>query len=228
MRAAVIAAGPEAPVPTCPEWNVQQLTHHLAGVASWARTALDTPVDGDRPAPGTPPDTWQELLTWWDDRFTELNDALAEASPDTPAWTFAGPKSVGFWVRRQAHEIAIHRLDAEHALHGPEVPTLLFGTDFAADGVDEFLSRLLPRVAQRWPIEREGRLLFHAADAGRAWEVRLTPGRPPETAPLTDAATDADATVAGTADALYRLVWNRPSGAIVTGDRSLVDSVPRP
>lgn len=228
MRAAVRAAGPDVPVPTCPGWTVRKLVDHVAGVHSWALNALHTPADGERPKATPRPQDWDDLLTWWDDRFTELERLLSSLRSDTPTWTFVGPKEAGFWSRRQAHEIAIHRLDAEHALHGPEVPTLLWDTEFAADGVDEYLTRLLVRAAQVRPIEREGRLLFHAADAGRTWELRIAPGQVPEAGPPTDSATDEDTTVAGTADALYRAAWGRPSGAIVSGDRSLLDSLPRP
>ncbi|MEU6150738.1 maleylpyruvate isomerase N-terminal domain-containing protein [Actinosynnema sp. NPDC047251] len=228
LRAAAITAGPGTPVPTCPGWDVAKLVHHLAGVNSWALAALNTAPDGDRPGAEPRPEGWEELLAWWDDRFTAMNRVLADAGPDAPAWTFAGPRSTAFWIRRQAHEMAIHRLDVEHALHGPEVPSLLFDPEFAADGVDEFLTVLLPRAAQRDPVDRVGRLLWHAADAGRTWEVALVPGEPPAAGPAVGAATDQDTTAAGTADALYRLAWDRPSGAIVSGDRSLVDALPRP
>ncbi len=228
LRAAAVAAGPEAPVPTCPGWTVRDLVDHVGRTHAWSLRALHTPVDGDRPQFEDRPADWDQLLDWWDKKFAELADALAFATSNTPAWTFVGPKTFAFWSRRQSHETAIHRLDAEHALHGGDVPSLLFDVEFAADGVDEYLTRVLVHVARRTPIEREGRVLFHAADAGRAWEVRLTPGEPPEVGPITDSATDEDATVAGTADALYRAAWGRPSGAITSGDRSLLDGLPRP
>ncbi|MEV0676626.1 maleylpyruvate isomerase family mycothiol-dependent enzyme [Actinosynnema sp. NPDC050436] len=228
IRAAAVAAGPDVPVPTCPGWDVRALVHHLAGVNSWALAALTTPADGGRPRAEHRPDGWEELLAWWDERFTAMNRLLADVGPDAPAWTFTGPSTAGFWSRRQAHELAIHRLDVEHALHGPEVPPLLFDTQFAADGVTEFLTVLLVRLARERPVTREGRLLWHAADAGRTWEVRLVPGQPPATVAAAGSGTDHDATVAGTADALYRAAWDRPSGAIVSGDRSLLDALPRP
>ncbi|WP_158846931.1 maleylpyruvate isomerase family mycothiol-dependent enzyme [Saccharothrix deserti] len=228
LRAAAVAAGPDAEVPTCPGWSVKDLVDHLGRTHSWALRALHTAADADRPRPDERPSDWDELLGWWDAKFTELADTLAGSTSNTPAWSFIGPKTFGFWSRRQAHETAIHRLDAEHALHGAGVPSLLFDVEFAADGIDEYLTRMLVRAAQRKPIERAGRVLFHAADAGRAWEVRLTPGEPPQVGPITDSATDEDATVAGTADAVYRAVWGRPSGAITSGDRSLLDGLPRP
>jgi uncharacterized protein (TIGR03083 family) len=228
LRAAAVAAGPDAPVPTCPGWTVRDLVGHLARVHSWALRALHTPVDGERPKADDHPADWDELLDWEDKKAAELADTLAYTTSNTPAWSFLEPRTFAFWSRRQAHETAIHRLDAEHARHGADVPSLLFDIGFAADGVDEYLTRMLPHVARRKPIERAGRVLFHAADAGRAWEVRLTPGRPPEVGPITGSATDEDATAAGTADALYRAAWGRPSGAITSGDRSLLDGLPRP
>ncbi|MFE2753151.1 maleylpyruvate isomerase family mycothiol-dependent enzyme [Actinosynnema sp. NPDC059335] len=230
LRAAAIAAGPDAPVPTCPGWTVHDLVDHLGRTHSWALRALHTPVDGDRPRPDDRPADWDELLVWSEKTFAELADTLAGTTSNTPAWTFVGPKTFAFWSRRQAHETAIHRLDAEHARHGADVPSLLFDVEFAADGVDEFLTWMLTNTTRRRPVERAGRVLFHAADAGRAWELRLTPGQPPEVGPISGSAsaTDEDATVAGTADALYRAAWGRPSGAITSGDRSLVDGLPRP
>ncbi|MBY8847950.1 maleylpyruvate isomerase family mycothiol-dependent enzyme [Saccharothrix longispora] len=228
LRAAAEAAGPDAPVPTCSGWTVRDLVDHLGRTHAWTLKALTTPPDGPRPDFPERPTEWRELLDWWTAAVAELADTLAGTTSNTPAWTFAGPATFGFWSRRQAHETAIHRLDAEHALHGDGVPSLLFDVEFAADGVDELLGVVSPYVSGRKPVERAGRLLFHAADAGRAWEVRLTPGEPPVVGPVTDSGTDEDFTLAGTADALYRAVWGRPSGAIASGDRSLLDSLPRP
>ncbi|MFI9007051.1 maleylpyruvate isomerase family mycothiol-dependent enzyme [Actinosynnema sp. NPDC053489] len=228
LRAAALAVGPDAPVPTCPGWTIRDLVDHQARTHSWALRALRTPADGERPRPEDRPADWDELLAWGQEKLAELADTLAGGTSDTPAWSFVGPRTFGFWSRRQAHETAVHRLDAEHARHGTEVPSLLFDAGFAADGVDEYLTWMLTHVTRRRPVERAGRVLFHAADAGRAWELRLTPGEPPVVGPITDSATDEDATVAGTADALYRAVWGRPTGAITSGDRSLLDGLPRP
>jgi hypothetical protein len=164
---------------------------------------------------------------WWDERAVELADELRAVDPGRPTWTLVGTATAGFWARRQAHEAAIHRLDAEHARLGGDVPSLLFTPEFAADGVDEFLTRMMVISSRRKPVDREGTIVLHAADAGRAWEVRLAPGEVPVTRPVTGSGTDGDTTVAGTADALFRAVWGRPSGAVVTGDSGLLDALPR-
>lgn len=229
LRAAALLAGPEAPVPTCPEWTVHDLITHIGRVHSWVIKCLNATPDADSPRPDQQPEEWNELLAWWDDNLLTMTGRMRELTTDTPVWTFSDTeKTAAFWPRRQAHETAIHRLDAEHSAHH-EVPTLLFDSEFAADGIDEFVHRMLPRqLARGRKIEVTGRLLLHAADAGRAWELKLSEGGPVEVSPVHDSAIDEDATVAGTADAIYRALWGRPSHAVVSGDRALLDGLPRP
>lgn len=231
LRTAAVQAGPSAPVPTCPEWTVHDLVSHQASVHSWAAEALVTPPSSKPPRRDEMPTErgpaeWDELLTWWDERLAVLLDRLRTLDPDTPVWTFTDENRAAFWAQRQAHETAIHHLDALHALG--DVPPLLWTPEFAADGIDEFFDRLTPRAVMRVPVDVSGTILFHAADAGRTWEVRMAVGEPAVVGPAHDSAINADATVAGTADALYRAVWGRPSHAIVSGNRALLDGLRRP
>ncbi|WP_071812620.1 maleylpyruvate isomerase family mycothiol-dependent enzyme [Lentzea guizhouensis] len=231
LRAAAVAAGPEAPVPTCPKWTVHDLVWHQSSVHAWAAEALVTPPSSRPVRPDEMPESggpakWDELLGWWDEKLALLLDRLRTTDPDTPVWTFNDDKVASFWARRQAHETSIHHLDALHARG--DVPSLLWSPEFAADGVDEYFASCMPRAVRRAAVDVEGTILFHAADAGRTWEVRLTPGEPVVVGPPQDAAIDEDATVAGTADAIYRAVWGRPSHAIVSGDRALLDGLRRP
>jgi uncharacterized protein (TIGR03083 family) len=233
MRAAAVAAGPDASVPTCPEWTVRRLVRHMAKLHNWAGRSLGTPPDGERPSPDSPPADWDELLSWWDKELTGFVDLLRSREPAAPAWTFAtGPRVAAFWARRQAHETAIHRLDAEHAAAGSAeadaVPALVFDSEFAADGIDEVLHvGIAPVWARERPAAR-GTVLLHAADAGRAWLVRLQPGEI-EIGPAADQpALDADASIVGTADAVYRAAWGRPSHAVTGGDRQLLGALRSP
>ncbi|GDY29495.1 maleylpyruvate isomerase family mycothiol-dependent enzyme [Gandjariella thermophila] len=234
LRAAAVKVGPDARVPTCPEWTVKDLVAHIARVHVLAAAGVRTAPDAERPSPAPGPEDWDELLAWWADRERELTDLLDATDPDAPAWVFATtvPRVAGFWARRQAHETAIHRLDAEHALAGSAapsaVPTLVFTPEFAADGIDEFLVMQRVMGERRGWSQHDGRLLIHAADAGRAWHVVLRPGQPIEVGPAVGSGTQEDATIAGTADAVYRALWGRPSSAIVTGRKELLDAIAAP
>ncbi|WP_084022681.1 maleylpyruvate isomerase N-terminal domain-containing protein [Amycolatopsis thermoflava] len=230
LRAAAVRTGPEAPVPTCPKWTVQRLVDHLAKVHSWVRAAIADP-SGANVTRGQPPADWTELLRWWDEQLQGMLAGLAD--PTTPAWLpwTRYEQTTRSWARRQAHETAIHRLDAEHALAGSAdasaVPSLVFDPEFAADGVDELLAWMLPTRAKWDQFALSGSVLVHAADAGRMWRVVLHPGQPGTIEPVT-AAFEADVTVAGTADAVYRRVWGRPSHASVTGDVRLLEPLAAP
>lgn len=228
LRSAALKAGPDAPVPTCPEWTVLDLVRHVAEVHTWAAQAVVTAPEAGRPEWPTAPQDFDDVFPWWDNGFSLLVTRLRETSADRPAWTFHGPSLAGFWARRQAHETSIHRLDAELAA-GHELPPLVFDPEFAADGIDEYLTVLVPRrIELGYPVKATGRLLVHAADAGRTWRVGLTAGGPLVVTGVRDAAFDEDATLAGTADALYRALYARPGHAIVTGDESLLAGLPRP
>jgi len=234
LRTAAVAAGPDADVPSCPNWTVHQLVRHIAKVHNWVVKAIQSAPAGSSPHPDQPPAEWDLLLTWWDEQLDAMLGRLAGAGPDAPTWVFDEglAPTTAFWARRQAHETAIHRLDAEHASAGSgasdSVPSLVFDPDFAADGIDEAIVLMVPRTLAGRPPDVEGTVLFHAADAGRAWLARLTPGAPPEIGPAQVSGIDSDASVVGTADAVYRAVWHRPSSAVVSGNRALVDALRTP
>lgn len=234
MRAAALKAGPEAAVPTCPKWTVHKLVDHLARVQTWAADNMAAGNPEARPEfPPAPPD-WAELHAWWVAQQERLLSLLTDQPTTSPAWTFGFQvvEPVTFWARRQAHEVAIHRLDAEHALFavaGGADPgqELRFSPDFAADGVQEALqlAQIFRKNAER---TETGTVLFHAADAGQAWQLTLAAGKPAELGPVQGTGTDTDAVVAGTADAVYRFLWNRPNHAVVTGKSELLDRLGTP
>jgi uncharacterized protein (TIGR03083 family) len=221
LRAAIVAAGADAAVPTCPGWTALRLVQHLCWV-------FDMVIATVRAAdPHTPPARGEAALAeldaalaGFDDRLATMLDLLASTDPATPAWNFTpiAPRTAAFWFRRQAHEITIHRLDAQAAA-GIEAPV---DPDFAADGIDEVLTWWIQRNSGVWAnSQASGTVLYHAADAGRAWTVRLVPGQFPQTTP--DAVTEPDGSVVGLADAVYRAAWGRPSGAVTTGDTTLIE-----
>lgn len=170
-----------------------------------------------------PPKEWEALLPWWDDKRAELRRTF-DNGPDTPAQMLfpCYEANLGAWARRQAHEIAIHRVDVELA-GGQEATT--FGTVFAADGVDEALSMIIHRRGADWSAaEASGTVLVHAEDARRLWSLTLTPGRPPAAA----APAEPDVTLSGGADAVYKRLWRRPADVSITGDATLLESLQAP
>ncbi len=220
LRATALASGHDAAVPTCPGWTVQRLVGHTARVLAKATVTLQAADPATAPPRTAPPEgDFDAVLAGYDERLAALLTAVRATDPSAPAWNFSptAPKTAAFWSRRMAHECTVHRIDAEAAV-GRETAV---GSEMAADGIDEVLTRLIQRWTDQWSTaELVGTVLYHAADAGRAWAVRFVPGQIPQTAP--EAVAEPNATVVGLADAVYRTVWGRPSRATVTGNLALL------
>ena len=113
-------AGLAAAVPSCPDWAVRDLLKHTGYVHRWATGfvaegltrpggASEEEILGQGPADA-------ELPGWFREGHAVLVQALNAAGPDLSCWAFlAAPSPLAHWARRQAHETAIHRVDAEQA-----------------------------------------------------------------------------------------------------------------
>lgn len=210
-------ADPAARVEHCPGWDVAALVRHLGGVHRWATYSVRGEPGPGEPPP--PPREWRALTGWFADGARDLVDALATAGPDQPCPTMDGfPGRAGFWSRRQAHETAVHRWDAESAHGAPG------GLDraLALDGIDEVAEVLLPRQL------RLGRVAPGFAPVTLIPDGGLTdPGAVLSSdamaAGVASAGATPAATVTGPADRLFLLVWHRihldDRTVRVTGDR---------
>jgi uncharacterized protein (TIGR03083 family) len=214
MATAAGAAGPEAPVPTCPEWVVRDLVRHTGGVHRWAIGVVATPhtevwsvgleeVVGTWPADG-------ELVEWFGDGLAGLVDALCAAPADLECWTMLrAPSPLAHWARRQAHETAIHRVDTELAAGLALSP---IEAVVAADGVDELLCGFVPRRSTRLRAERPTTLRVRSTDSGAAWLLALDGDGVTSTREVeadTPSVAVAACTVSGEAADLFLALWNR-------------------
>lgn len=225
-------AGLDAPVSPCEPWLVRDLLRHTGYIHRWAARHIT-----ERPAsvlPG-PPEAEilkegpadPELLAWFRAGHAALVQTLSTADPALECATFmAAPCPLAFWARRQAHETAVHRADAESAVGLlPAYPA-----EFAADGIDELIMGFAARTKYRPVTDAEsGRLRVLAADTGDAWSVDAHDGRmQPRRDNGEDLTGDAAAsTVSGPASGLYLFLWHRAdaarAGVTVTGDPDLLD-----
>lgn len=167
---------PDAAVPSCPGWTLQQLVRHVGRGDRWAATIVRTGEFVDpREVPGGKPG--DDVTGWLRESPRTLLDAVAETGPDVPVWTFLGPRPAAWWIRRRLHESTVHRADAALAL-GEAYP---IDAAVAADGVSETLSLMAERPPAEAPPLPAGTVLhLHATDEalGEAgeWLVRGTDG----------------------------------------------------
>ena len=209
IRAALADGDLAAAVPACPGWTLDDLVRHVGGIHRWVWGAV---VEGhpDTELPAGPAGR-APLIDWYDEGAGRLLDVLVTADPDAPCWTF-GPKpsSVRFWFRRQAHEHAVHAVDAAAS----QARTLPLDPELALDGVDEVVRMFFPRqvrLGRMPPLTRSLALRPVGAGAGPDGEdgvrVLVGSGLAAEVAALGPGS--ADATVSGPAEALYLLAWRR-------------------
>jgi uncharacterized protein (TIGR03083 family) len=229
---AVVPADLAAAVPSCPGWTVADLTRHVGAVYLHKTVAMRE---------GAEPDPWppegladEEPLSLLDRAYAELVGEFAAHKPEDPAGSWYTPdQTVGFWIRRMAHETVIHRIDGEVATGQPVAPV---PDDLAVDGIDELLKVFVAYSVATWGgyftdilASSPGRT-YTVRTAGAAWRARTGPER----FAVEDGAGDdaADVTVSGPPMAVLRWVWNRegrgePSGVTVQGPPEAVEELRR-
>jgi uncharacterized protein (TIGR03083 family) len=225
--ASVNEAALESKVPTCPEWTVSDLVDHVAHVYLHKVECMrHNAPPNPWPAPGLDQGPRLDLLHR---AYRELHAEFVARPASMPAHTwFDGDHSVGFWMRRMAHETAIHRIDAELAAGVPSQPV---PDDLALDGIDELLDLFLAWPSTKWPEEFEAVLEPKAAGSvavatgGRRRLVTWQPSGLLRAEP-SDAAADAE--ISGAPEAVLRWLWRRSEGPItITGDKTKVDQLRR-
>jgi uncharacterized protein (TIGR03083 family) len=219
------AAEPTRRVPTCPEWDAADLLWHLSGVTVFWATIVRDRLDHPGPAEIKPdrPSDYDDLQRLFADSSAALIDALESTAEDVSVWTwFDADRSVGFVLRRQAHEALIHRLDAELTTDS----VTPFDADLATDGVLEVLEVMFSEIPDWASHEFDGGIgRVATTDTGAQWLVRTgnLSGTDPDTGksytdhPTLTVATDGEPTFELTATArdLDAWLWNRPTLAEV-------------
>ena len=205
----------DAAVPGCPEWDVEALIRHLGDVHRWATTIVRDRIKERLRRDFAGPAGRDPLLAWFAEGHAQLVEVLAAGSPEDDAWTWApAPNALAFWARRQAHETAIHRLDAEQAAG----TVTSFPALAAADGVDEWLT--MASLISRVPDGRGRRLHVAADDVSGEWVVTLRD----DGITMERGAAEGDCSVRASASDLFALLMNRceASAADVTGDEDVL------
>jgi uncharacterized protein (TIGR03083 family) len=211
-----------APVPSCPDWTVDDLLRHVGIVQRWAtgqvaerRTErvwvgdVETPTERDA------------LLEWVREGSAGLVAVLRATPAETAMWTFPGMGEASFWSRRQAQEIALHRVDMQLAAGGGDGVADAIDSELAADGIDEFLDAVVPNRLRDRMVGNGETFHFHRTDGDGEWLVRLTPTGPE----VEHAHAKGDVAVRGGASDLLLVLRNRGriDGVEVFGDAALLD-----
>lgn len=224
-------------VPTCPDWDTDDLLWHL-GEVQWfwgqiVRQAVTDPSQLD--SPERPADR-AGLVAFFEKSSESLQRVLAETDPAARRWTWSSEQTAGFTRRRQAQEALMHRVDAELTAG---VERAAVDPTLAADGVDEALRVIFggcPEWGRITPQPGET-VRLRATDVERSWLVTLGrfTGTDPEGTAYdepdiavheTDTGEDTRATLSGPAADLDCWLWGRPTNGEIAeeGDGEVLGS----
>lgn len=189
-----------------------------------------------RHRPAVPSD-WEEpprpeghaaVLAAFDAAHAALVAALEAADPTEEAWSWSPDHTVGFTLRRQAHEALVHRVDAEQAAGVEPAP---IDPRLAGDGVAETLAVMFggtPGWGAFTPSAQHVRVDL-TDDPAPVWvQLGRFTGTDPEgrhhdeddLAVVPDPGVEPDVVVTGPAAAVDLWLWRRGDDAAltVTGD----------
>ena len=210
-----------APVPACPQWDVEALVGHIAGVYSWAASQVRSPEpvgrSGEVPA-------GDAVLEFFAEVHAQLLLVLAETDPEAPAWNWSrtAPDTAAFWRRRMAQETGVHRWDAQQAVGDPQP----LATWLACDGVGEAIDVFLAARRGRSKDATTGTVHLHATDPvdGVPSEWVIVLGERGATS-WHEGHEKGDAGLRGRASDLLLALWGRDSAAERFGDAALIDTI---
>jgi len=222
LRAQAEEAG-DRPVPSCPGWTAADVVRHTGTVYLHKVASIR---DGVMPTPdsGWPPERvhTDEPGPLLEDAYRQLVEQLDIHSLADHAATWWPPdQTVGFWLRRMAHETSIHRLDVESAV-GAETPV---APDLAVDGIDEVLALMLAGDWSDEVVPEASGATVLLEDGGHRWAVTLQPAEVTLDRWGTDVDTGTDAVtaqVAGEPGQLLLWLWGRGPQPSASGSPAAV------
>ncbi len=210
--AAALDGDRTAPVPSCPGWSIMDLVAHVGSYHRWAADLLQDTSQEPRAPYSLNPDPDVTLTDWYLDSLELLLMAVDTTDPDTPMWTVTVDQRAGDWCRRQAHDLAVHRWDAQHAIGQAQPVDPERAVDFIDELFEATLPYTLPFLGRAVP---KASLALQSADGTYYRRLDGTSERPR----LSRTPRPADATLTGNPSELLLTLWRRTTTTL-SGNRT--------
>lgn len=208
------------PLPHIDGWTVHDVVGHTGWVCRWVSLSVTAdPEDPPERALVPEPPAGADVIPWFEESVRLGLEALEATDADRLVPTFTGPQPASWWVRRMAHEVAMHRWDAQASYTSPEP----IDPDIARDGIAEILEIFAPARLQFDLLQGSGETIhLHATDIDHGeWLLTLQADRIDWEA----GHIKADVAAKGPVSDLLLLLWSRlpPSRLDTFGDATLLD-----
>jgi uncharacterized protein (TIGR03083 family) len=216
------AAGPDAAVPTAPEWTVTDLVEHVGQTQHWVAEIIERRVTDPTQLPtelAVLPTDPREWPAWLSGSAQRVASACSDDALDAPVFNPAADERSGtrFWMSSMLNEAVVHGFDAANAANQPAGVDV--GSDVEADIAAALISNHLAMLtAPTWEMQRSESahairgtgqtlqlLATDTADGAGAWFVE----RRPEGATWQPGTGPADATLTGPARSLLLTLTRR-------------------
>jgi uncharacterized protein (TIGR03083 family) len=216
MAESAAAAGPDATVPTTPEWTITNLVEHVGLTQHWTAEIIERRITDPMQLPtemAALPSGPGEWPAWLSQSAQRVATAFSDDALDAPVINVAGDERPGarFWLTNILNETVVHGFDAANAAGRPDD----IDADVAAALVSHHLAMLtsptweLQRPESAHAIRGTGQTLqwvaTDTAHDGGAWLVE----RLPDGATWRSGTQHADVTVTGPARSLLLTLVRR-------------------
>lgn len=217
------------PVLSMPGWTVEKLVRHVGFVHRVAVAALETPAsEGMAKVVGAvvKPERGPQVLDDYRESAARMLAAYRAVDPTQDVATWAGIDSADYWIRRQLHEVTVHRFDAQDAIYecgGPEPESA--DPVGAADAIVEWAEQFVTR----FPVEKvpavAGRTVHLHTDDGTAAELFLD--FTGDEVAVSRLHRKGDVALRGSAQNLMLTLWRRRplDGLDIVGDRAVAQAL---
>jgi uncharacterized protein (TIGR03083 family) len=118
------AAGPDAAVPTAPQWTITELVEHVGQTQHWVAEIIERRITDPTQLPTemavlpTDPAEWQ---AWLSQSAQRVASACSDGALDAPVFNPAADERSGvrFWLTSVLNETVVHGFDAANAAGRP-------------------------------------------------------------------------------------------------------------
>lgn len=209
-------AGPDAAVPTAPQWTITGLVEHVGQTQHWVAEIIERRITDPTQLPmqfAQLPADPGEWPAWLSQSAQRVASACSDDALDAPVFNAAGDQRSGtrFWMTSMLNEAVIHGFDAANAAHqpadiDPEIAAALINNHFTMLTSPTWeMQRPQSAHALRGTGQTLQWLATDTAHDAAAWFVE----RQPDGARWQPATRQADVTVTGPAQSLLLTLTRR-------------------